>query len=728
MRAPTVAVAIVTTLIVGLVVFVDSAEPSPGPLSEVHARDARLSARGGCDLCHGEDRHSLADACLECHELQAKQIADGRGVHGQLGGDVRACGRCHGEHHGAEFELVAAGAFVRAGIEDLVHYDHAGLEYSLTGKHETLKCTACHENAEARVLPAGGTRYAGLDQACATCHDDPHHGKLPDCASCHGQTEKFALAPEFVHIAGFPLTGAHGGLACKRCHEPQTRHSIENTGSRTAASRSDLVIRGCSACHDQPHAEAFLGTVATSLAAGTPPAPAGDGGPPRPTGTPRSDTAGGTLLKFLSRLDTPATPPPTTGADASKPVDATCAHCHPIEQKGFATPAAKMTDELHRLTGFALERPHAELACEKCHPSTSVVPAGSPREVFHTRFPGRDADRCIACHGDPHGDQFAATASVGGADDCLGCHTRHEFKPATFDRERHERTSFPLVGAHVALDCNKCHADAVANSLEPRRFHGTPSTCAACHEDPHGGQFGQNGATDCTRCHVQSHFAPTAFDLQAHAGTDFPLTGAHAAVACSACHLDPAPGTPRRYRGVASTCAGCHEDPHHGRFDRLTELRTLGGETGCVRCHGTDSFASLRQPFDHDRWTDYPLRGAHRSAKCADCHTGATKNPAGLAAAPTRCDQCHQDPHAAQFRVDGKTDCARCHDDAGKFKDVRFDHARTRFPLDEQHAHLDCAACHKTYTVAGAAVVRYRPLGTQCADCHGPVGVRGNKR
>jgi hypothetical protein len=98
-------------------------------------------------------------------------------------------------------------------------------------------------------------------------------------------------------------------------------------------------------------------------------------------------------------------------------------------------------------------------------------------------------------------------------------------------------------------------------------------------------------------------------------------------------------------------------------------------------------------------------------------------------AAGRACADCHDDPHAAQFAVAGVTDCARCHASNGAFELVDFDHARdTRFALDAQHARLACSACHVPWaTAAGERVVRYKPLGTQCADCHG-FGKRGGGR
>ena len=38
--------------------------------------------------------------------------------------------------------------------------------------------------------------------------------------------------------------------------------------------------------------------------------------------------------------------------------------------------------------------------------------------------------------------------------------------------------------------------------------------------------------------------------------------------------------------------------------------------------------------------------------------------------------------------------------------------------LDEVHVALDCAKCHKSYETAAGPLVRYRPLGTTCGDCH----------
>ena len=63
---------------------------------------------------------------------------------------------------------------------------------------------------------------------------------------------------------------------------------------------------------------------------------------------------------------------------------------------------------------------------------------------------------------------------------------------------------------------------------------------------------------------------------------------------------------------------------------------------------------------------------------------------------------------------------------AQKFAQTTFDHQKdSRFKLDEVHIKLDCSSCHREVSIsADAKVIRYRPLGTQCVDCHDPAMLR----
>jgi LSD1 subclass zinc finger protein len=90
-------------------------------------------------------------------------------------------------------------------------------------------------------------------------------------------------------------------------------------------------------------------------------------------------------------------------------------------------------------------------------------------------------------------------------------------------------------------------------------------------------------------------------------------------------------------------------------------------------------------------------------------------------AAPTQCEDCHEDIHGKQFATMEVTRCAECHNSM-KWKPSLFDHdKRTTFALRGAHQNVRCAACHKLTRVVGAkTVVFYKPTPKDCAACHGP--------
>jgi hypothetical protein len=310
----------------------------------------------------------------------------------------------------------------------------------------------------------------------------------------------------------------------------------------------------------------------------------------------------------------------------------------------------------------------------------------------------------------------------------------------------HAATGFPLGAPHDAVACSACHAQRSTSAAGGDPFAAfraaypgrAADSCAVCHADPHGGQFAGSPFADagCLACHDRGTWLPAAFDAEQHAGTSFPLTGSHLAVGCFACHTAPAdvsagPGRARnRFAGTPQECAGCHADAHRGSFARIDEPHAVE-RNRCDHCHDTQAFAAARASFEHAAWTAFPLAGAHRTAECEACHVPTQRRDTngrtfGFAAAAD-CAGCHVDPHAGQLARDGATDCARCHVPAAFDDLARFDHARdTRFALDETHAAVACSACHLPQPVAGGGrLVRYRPLGTQCADCHDPRGGGG---
>ena len=766
---PRLLLAAVSLSAVLVLVWVDLGRTSPGPLTRAHARLPELATNDSCDRCHGEVGVALAAACGECHGGVVEDVTQARGFHGTLPeGDPNDCGHCHREHLGRGFPLVGERAFQLAGIADPGAFDHASLDFTLGGRHLELECAACHPHANAETVPEGEARFRGVNQACDSCHDDVHEGRIVvECASCHGQAEPFAEVVAFRHSASYQPVGKHAALGCLECHASATPHAVEALAGEGAPPRA----RECVDCHDAPHDPDFL-------AAGA-------------------------------------------NAEAHR-----CTPCHQAEEESFRGHDAAMPRAAHEATGFSLAPPHAELACEQCHPIPEVVPA----DRFALRFPGRDASACSACHEDPHRGQFDENplAEAG----CVSCHARDSFHPSNFGLPRHERTAFPLDAAHQAVACGACHeaepdpspiyaaaptecaachedahrgafaeltprsggsnagcadcheatlfrevdrdgfdhahwtrfalegahARARCESCHPpaaeidaagRRFgfaaehFGEPiEECATCHADPHGNGFVPAADRECARCHSTEAFGEVGGGLFDHGGvTGFALEGAHATASCATCHpaLEQRDAAGRSFARAsdvfgapADRCATCHADAHHGAFDTRGP-REVEGRADCARCHGPETFSPIRlDDFDHATWTGYPLSGVHAEVSCERCHPAReapdARGRCHFFAAGRDCLDCHADPHVGQFAREGATDCARCHVPNGT---VEFDHQTdSRFPLDERHRALDCAACHRSWPLAGGGTaVRYRPLGLECGDCHGtdftPHGGRG---
>ncbi|HVS18936.1 MAG TPA: hypothetical protein VMT18_10080, partial [Planctomycetota bacterium] len=382
---------------------------------------------------------------------------------------------------------------------------------------------------------------------------------------------------------------------------------------------------------------------------------------------------------------------------------------------------------------------HAALACAACHSPGAV--AGEARTFRGT------PTACAACHENGHANEHAgllAGAIAAPGVDCAACHATTAFAALERGDFEHGRwTDFELFGLHERATCEACHGSGAPVRRLGRvaqRFTGSPQTCATCHADVHRGAFGEN---DCAACHTPHGFADLELRASfAHgARTGFGLAGAHARLDCRACHgpgvVAPANSGARlaharafgfaseHARGDPATCAGCHADPHSSLFAERAALDPDDVRASCSACHTAEAFAGTAAAgFDHGRWGGFVLDGAHARLECAACHApgeGALPGMGALGAAAGRdCVACHDDPHAGQFARAGRSECARCHDTSAGFAARRFEHDRdSRFALDERHAELACSACHVPWPVAGRGeVVRYKPLGTRCIDCH----------
>ena len=351
--------------------------------------------------------------------------------------------------------------------------------------------------------------------------------------------------------------------------------------------------------------------------------------------------------------------------------DRACSDCH---DSGVWDDAATFD---HADAAFALEGLHVRVPCAACH--------GADATARYTPVP---FGACDDCHTDPHRGAMEGT--------CASCHGTsgwHSLRAGAVEGAfDHARTSFALRGAHATAECSACHRPGRAPTGELVRMayrQGTASRtyplpvaegCASCHLDRHATPAFARRWLECAACHSEAAWSPGAFGVAAHAASTFPLDGAHVTAPCLACHQDPERShTHFQIALAAQACVDCHasDDPHTGRF----------GGLACDTCHGTEAFDLTA--YDHAQ------------------HPGA----------PSACVECHapDDPHGGQFEARA---CSSCHG-TETFTVEAFDHDATGFPLDGAHDDAACASCHGAEPSAGRPMVRYRPLGTGCADCHG---------
>jgi len=362
-----------------------------------------------------------------------------------------------------------------------------------------------------------------------------------------------------------------------------------------------------------------------------------------------------------------------------------CRDCH-TEHHGMLASLTRVDEATfpHYAFGFALTvhltlRDGKAFACENCH------------ETGLMHFQGQT---CSQCHLKMDGAAFMPHEIAFGSS-CLNCHDGLDSYGADFN---HAETGFPLVAAHELLKCDDCHVGA--RTLED--LHATSPTCVSCHQmdDPHQGALGD----DCAACHTATQWTDVSFD---HAVVGFKLTGAHASVDCSACHVNGT-GTP-----VPTTCAGCHaqDDAHDGR---------LGQE--CEACHATSAWKDVH--FDH-RQTGFLLTGSHLEVACSQCHVNGETAPV-----PSTCVGCHKADDAHQGRLG--TDCAACHVTTtwSKVDLSGFNHSLTGFKLIGSHQNLACESCHTNGHWSGlfqscaachkADDAHSGQFGTDCSLCHNP--------
>ena len=671
--------------------------------STCHADGVYKGKPTACASCHQPDyaktkapphvAANFATTCATCHTTAnwLGAVFDHNTTRFPLTGGHRsaACASCHADGvyvgkpttcvscHQADFAKTAAPPHVAAAFSTnctTCHtttvwqgaaFDHNTTQFPLTGGHQPVACASCH---------ADGV-YVGRATACASCHQadynkttTPPHAAASfatSCAPCHTTTSWLTATFNHTTATTFPLTGSHQAVPCASCHgdgvyrgKPTTCvscHQTEYNRTTTPAHAAAGYSTDCATCH-----------TATTW---------------------QSATFNHNTTQF-----------PLTGAHLT----VSCASCHgdgvfrgkPTTCVSCHLPDYNKTNPSHSAAGYSTD-------CATCHATAAWQSATFnhnatqfPLTGIHTNTP------CLSCHGDNvfkgkstacascHTPEYSQTrtpphAAAGFATTCATCHTTTSWLTATFDHST--GTTFPLTGAHLSGTCASCHGDGV--------YRGKATTCISCHQTDYSGTNNPAHAsagysTDCTTCHTTTTWAGASFDH--NTATSFPLTGAHLAVACSACHGDGV------FKGKLTTCVSCHQ-PEYSRTSTPPHA-AAGFATTCATCHSTTSW--LTAVFNHATATTFPLTGIHATTPCASCHgDGVYKGKSTL------CASCHTPEYNSTANPNHKaaffpTTCESCHT-TSTWLGATFDHDGKYFPIysgTHKSRWTVCTDCHTSST------------------------------
>ncbi len=472
-----------------------------------------------CTKCHSPlDQTRQNTLCIDCHKNVEQDIKKAAGFHGRSPQvSGSECSSCHTDHEGRDMDILG---FNRE------TFNHKMTDFILTGKHTSVSCNECH--VKDKKLHEAKTD-------CFSCHedDDSHEGDMGrECESCH--TSDIWQKVKFDHSkTKFPLKGKHEKVECKSCHPDPRYKKTPSTCVDCHGGNDDHEGRfgqKCESCHeteDWKKAKFNHAKDAKFLLKGK-----------------HENLACEACHTSLS----PKQENSKKCNDCHAPVDVhkgrnglKCETCH------SETSWTKSSFSHDKDTKFPLNGAHKDVECFTCH-------RGEKKKAEKLRI-------CIDCHtpDDVHEGQLGK--------DCRSCHGQTKWlEKVKFD---HDLTLFPLNGMHAITACDECHITS--------EYKNAKVACASCHEadDIHKQALGQ----DCATCHNPNGWAFWQFDHDQQ--TKYDLDGAHAGLACNACHKNPVKGKIK----LEKECADCHrsDDIHQGRFGTM-----------CKRCHITESFKTIR--------------------------------------------------------------------------------------------------------------------------------------
>jgi len=472
-----------------------------------------------------------------------------------------------------------------------ISFKHDTVGMKLVGQHASIDCKMCHSSLV----------FNQASNECNSCHTDMHEQTVgTQCERCHSPDSWIVTNIDQIHQQSrFPLFGAHLQADCYSCHK--TENYL----------RFDVLNTECFGCHNDAYNN---------------------------TDNPNHVLAG---------------------------YSTNCTDCHNLFSFQWAGSGFN-----HNF--FPLSKGHNIDDCNKCHTSGSFsgisadcyschasdFEAASNPNHINSNFP----TSCTTCHTTDvgwspadfqvHDSRFFPIYSGkhnGEWNSCLDCHTNasdysmfscidcHEHNKSKVDGEHdevggyqynsiscyechpsgseegsfnHNKSVFPLTGAHLTTDCSDCHQN---------EFAGTNTECTGCHTEvyntttnPNHGDL--NLSDNCTTCHTtNTGWSPATFPVH----NDFyELKGTHLQIQddCSQCHEG-------NYQQTLNTCFDCHTNEYNQSNNPPHASAQFSED--CETCH--NQAAWVPSTFDHDLQYFPVYTGKHSGEwnLCSECHNVA---------------------------------------------------------------------------------------------------------
>ena len=604
-----------------------------------------------CNSCHTNGFGAIPTTCVSCHQANFNSAPNH--VAQSYPTD---CTMCHSTTNWTSST-----------------FNHATTGFPLTGVHTTVTCISCHTNG-----------FGAIPTTCVSCHQanynsttNPNHVSLAiptDCSTCHTTTAGWKPATFAIHNNYYVLAGAHISLTCANCHNGNYSTNIPST---------------CYGCHktnydntsNPPHASTGFGTDCQTCHSQNAWQPA----------TFNHDQ------QFF---------PIYSGSHNGKWT--TCADCHTVPTNyvvfscmtGACHPQSSTNSQHSGVQGYS----YVASQCLACHPrgtsggfnhATSIFPLTGAHitvsciQCHQNGYPNTPT-ACVSCHQtDFNNTNNPNHISIAISTDCQTCHTTTAgWGNALFPNHI---TFFQLTGAHLTIaTCATCHNGNFTNT--------TPTLCVGCHQSSFNNSVNPNHKaagipTACETCHNSTAWIPSTF---VHANTGFALTGLHATIQCSSCHVG-------KVTGLSTLCLPCHQSV----FNTAPNHVSQSYPTTCELCHNTTDWT--QSTFNHQT-TTFPLTGAHTTLTCNSCHTN------GFGTIPITCVSCHQANYnstnnPSHTALSLATTCETCHTTNTGWAPATFPIHSNYYVLAGAHTSQACSSCHTNNTYNGSTP-------KTCIGCH----------